>query len=135
THHVNPGRVADRPFQTVWIPDVDRPAHGAVELHELIAGGESRADLQVRRHGSHRSMGLLSKIPGPSGHCGPEVQMLWMMLAVGWAQDADQDGVLDADDTCPEDSNDDQADRDDDGSGDACDVCFNEIEPTGTNTD
>ncbi|TWT42123.1 Alpha-agarase precursor [Phycisphaerae bacterium RAS1] len=35
--------------------------------------------------------------------------------------DADEDGVLDADDNCPEAANPNQADSDDDGAGDACD--------------
>ena len=37
--------------------------------------------------------------------------------------DADNDGVLDADDNCKAVANQDQADRDDDGAGDACDNC------------
>jgi MYXO-CTERM domain-containing protein len=36
-------------------------------------------------------------------------------------RDGDADAVFDADDNCPEDSNPDQADADDDGVGDACD--------------
>ena len=37
--------------------------------------------------------------------------------------DGDEDGVLDADDNCPQHFNDDQADGDEDGVGDACDNC------------
>jgi hypothetical protein len=40
--------------------------------------------------------------------------------------DADDDGVADEDDNCPDDANADQADADDDGVGDACDNCVNE---------
>ena len=36
-------------------------------------------------------------------------------------QDSDEDGVFDDEDDCPEESNPEQADRDDDGEGDACD--------------
>lgn len=39
------------------------------------------------------------------------------------ADDGDNDGILDADDNCPNVANTDQADRDADGVGDACDGC------------
>ncbi|MEZ4465040.1 MAG: thrombospondin type 3 repeat-containing protein [bacterium] len=38
-------------------------------------------------------------------------------------QDADLDGVIDADDNCPTDPNPRQQDADDDGVGDVCDNC------------
>lgn len=37
--------------------------------------------------------------------------------------DTDSDGILDVDDNCDEEANTDQADGDDDGAGDVCDVC------------
>ena len=43
--------------------------------------------------------------------------------------DTDADGVIDADDNCPETPNDNQADRDDDGRGDACDNCRVKLTP------
>lgn len=39
----------------------------------------------------------------------------------GFPPDADQDGILDPNDNCPAISNQDQADTDGDGIGDACD--------------
>lgn len=39
--------------------------------------------------------------------------------------DNDGDGIIDENDNCPDDSNDDQADSDSDGIGDACDDCSN----------
>ncbi len=43
---------------------------------------------------------------------------------VGPPQDADEDGVLDDSDNCPETPNPDQSDRDGDGMGDACDTVY-----------
>lgn len=42
--------------------------------------------------------------------------------------DTDDDGIPDADDNCPNTSNEDQADDDDDGLGNACDVCPNDAQ-------
>jgi hypothetical protein len=47
-------------------------------------------------------------------------------------QDADQDGILDADDNCPTVSNQDQNNADGDAFGDACDAC---VRPNRTNHD
>lgn len=83
--------------------------------------------------------------------------MLALLLVTALAQDADGDGIPDDRDNCPnvadldqsDDDGDgfgapcdncpdvpnDQDDYDQDGFGDDCDVCFNELEPTFTNTD
>lgn len=48
--------------------------------------------------------------------------------------DSDQDGISDSDDNCPLVANPDQADRDGDGFGDACDPCIDGPQ-TGTDND
>src|SRR5262249_51204358 len=48
--------------------------------------------------------------------------------ALACAGDADCDGVDDASDNCPADANPDQADRDRDGTGDACDLDDGDLE-------
>ena len=45
------------------------------------------------------------------------------LLAPPADTDADDDGILDVDDNCPQVANPDQGDTDGDGSGDACDAC------------
>ncbi len=47
----------------------------------------------------------------------------------GSDRDTDEDGVLDVDDNCPDDSNADQLDGDEDGVGDVCDNCPNDANP------
>ena len=46
---------------------------------------------------------------------------LALMRDIGWFPDADIEGIADADDNCPNDSNVDQADNDADNLGDVCD--------------
>ena len=48
--------------------------------------------------------------------------------------DADGDGIVDADDNCPANSNSDQADRDADGLGNVCDNCPNTTNPNQDDT-
>ena len=43
--------------------------------------------------------------------------------------DADEDGVLDVDDNCPDEYNPDQEDGDTDGIGDVCDNCQDDVNP------
>lgn len=49
--------------------------------------------------------------------------------------DADDDGILDADDNCPHHANHSQADADADGAGDACDNCPGQANPDQLDTD
>ena len=48
--------------------------------------------------------------------------MFWLMMVTAYAApgDLDDDGILDADDNCPQLANTDQTDADQDGWGDAC---------------
>ncbi len=48
---------------------------------------------------------------------------LWGLLREHCVDDEDADGICDPEDNCPVDSNSSQADGDEDGKGDACDVC------------
>jgi len=50
-------------------------------------------------------------------------------------EDSDGDGVCDADDNCPDDSNPSQADADDDGDGDVCDNCPDVSNPDQADSD
>jgi hypothetical protein len=52
---------------------------------------------------------------------GEEVLLALLIEEVSEVPDRDGDGILDADDNCPDDPNADQADLDGDGLGDACD--------------
>ncbi len=54
-------------------------------------------------------------------------------LALGAASDSDTDGINNAEDNCPLDINEDQADRDQDNVGDACDECPETAAPGLTN--
>lgn len=58
----------------------------------------------------------------------PAAIVVWIGLigCVPPGPDADADGILDADDNCPNIANANQADADGDGSGDACDLCPND---------
>lgn len=49
--------------------------------------------------------------------------------------DRDDDGVVDADDICPDDADPDQHDEDGDGRGDVCDVCPHVADPSQVNLD
>jgi len=49
--------------------------------------------------------------------------------------DTDGDGIVDSQDNCPEDANQDQADSDTDGVGDECDNCVNVINEDQTDAD
>lgn len=55
------------------------------------------------------------------GHIGP-FAVLWERPVIPYPTDRDADGLLDANDNCPDIANVDQADLDDDGAGDACDT-------------
>jgi hypothetical protein len=57
-----------------------------------------------------------------------------MPVAVINTGDADEDGVLDRNDNCPQTDNPDQADSDGDGAGDVCDNCTVEPNPTQCDT-
>ena len=52
------------------------------------------------------------------------------LFIVGTAMDSDTDGIPDLEDNCPQDQNFFQEDDDNDGVGNACDLCLNHYDPT-----
>jgi hypothetical protein len=65
---------------------------------------------------------------GEAGAGGSRTLVATLNLAVGFAEDTDQDGVPDACDNCPFVAGTDQTDTDGDGRGDLCDVCPGDAE-------
>jgi len=68
----------------------------------------------------HGTIGVVSLSDGVAFD---DLRVQALSLASGISGDRDSDAVCDGRDNCPARSNTDQADRDGDGSGDACDAC------------
>jgi hypothetical protein len=138
-HFILNGPFGDFRGETITTPtDQNQDALTADTSEGAIALGEL--------NGSVFDKIIFTDLPGPGGSVGmwngndyaydwsPSVQDGDKGLAMlrNWlagVEDADEDGVFDSDDNCPQDTNSDQADADGDGVGDVCDNCPNAANP------
>jgi hypothetical protein len=75
---------------------------------------------------------------GPFSNAWPFAEIVVMNVfdpCAQWEYDSDGDGVLNNDDNCPDDANDDQADSEQDAIGDVCDNCPDDYNPDQLDTD
>ncbi|WP_438044956.1 DNRLRE domain-containing protein [Sorangium sp. So ce128] len=96
---------------------LDQPDAGAAYVF-VPTGGEWVEGPQAKLAGSGPTGGAFGKTVAISGS---SVIVGSPAYAFELAQDSDADGVIDADDNCPEAANPSQVDSDADGHGDACD--------------
>jgi hypothetical protein len=100
-------------FQATWRPQ----APGRYTARVLLPDGREVGTLAIVLAESRRALRDLD-LGGAHGQVVGNVKFRFRIDAP--AVDADGDGLLDWHDTCPEVANPDQADRNDDGAGDAC---------------
>jgi beta-lactam-binding protein with PASTA domain len=109
-------RVSKGPETPVAVPDIVGLSEELAIEAALSAGVEIR-EVSVQESPTEPEGTILSQEP-PAGTGGGFIDVV---VSSGFP-DSDSDGIADALDNCPNDSNPDQADVDGDGAGDACDA-------------
>ncbi len=93
---------------------------GDAQVGDAQAGADARSvDAEVQGDAAPDAQAVDARVE----EVGPGRDALLPDRHIGPPGDLDDDGVPDAEDNCPEDANNGQADGDEDGVGDACDNC------------
>jgi len=116
-----------------------RPMQYRIYSHSIVCDGWREIDGNRQYHfnygwnDGHNTLYALDNLHCPWSGCGLDEE--YMIRNIFPKPDADNDGILNADDNCALLSNVNQNDEDQDGIGDACDNCFDIDNPDQFDTD